>query len=140
MQEFNFRPAVGNGTADYILIGLSRQVSIPGYRFKRFLGLETRCGGCTNKNCFNFASVRCRNATSDRRSGTGTADYILIGLSRQVSIPGYRFKRFLGHETRCGGCTKKNCLNSRYFQRFCDFRGVRLIFRMQFEPHNSSCI
>src|SRR5436305_14204027 len=51
----------------------------------------------------------------------GTANYILIRLSKQISIPLYQFIHFLEHETRCVGYTNKNCLNSCHFQRFCDF-------------------
>src|SRR5436190_5871949 len=101
----------GTGTANYILIRHSEQVSIPLYRFTLFLEHEKRCGGCTNKNYFNFCQLHAPKSASDRRSGTGTANYILIRLSEQVSIPLYRFIHFLEHEMRCGGCANKNYFN-----------------------------
>ena len=89
-----------------------------------------------NKNCFKIVSVTCRSAIPNRRSGMSTTNYLLIRLSGQVSIPLCRFIHFLEHETRCGSNSKKNCLNSCHFQRTFDFRGVQLIFRIQFGPHN----
>ena len=105
----------GTGTANYILIRLSKQVSIPIYRFIHFLEHETRCGGCMNKNCLICISY-VKKCNFRPTVGNGTANHILIRLSVQESIPLYQFIYFLEHETRCGGYTNKNCFNSRHFQ------------------------
>ena len=61
------------------------------------------------------------NAASDRRSGTGTANYILIRLLEQVLMPLYRFLHFLERRRRWYGCTKKNCFKIRQLHA-----GIRL--------------
>ena len=101
----------GTSTANHILIWLPGQVSILLYRFLHFLGHKTRCGGYTNKNCFNSCQLHAPKRISDRWSRTGTANYILIWLSEQVSIPLYRLLHFLEHPRPCDGRTSKNCFN-----------------------------
>src|SRR5438034_1133457 len=117
MARTSDRRSVTN-TANHILIliWLLEQVSTPLYRFLYSLEHRRRWNGCTNKS----ASICVSYMQECRRSGTGTATYILIRLSKQVPIPFYRFLHFLEHHRRWCGCTKKNCFNSRLFQRFCN--------------------